>query len=214
MYEKETIDYKGMLISIFYDESADSPADWDNPDCFLCSDYRHLDVDSESISAEECRNAISENKWFLNGFYIFPVCIYDHSGIALHLGTSRGWDYSNGYAFVCVKRTKGWSWAKSKAKKIASSVIDEWNMYLSGDVYGFIAQDEDENQIDSCWGFYGDEGLEDAIQQAKDAIDNKLEQRHEEEIKEYKTALKEHLAKRKAQIRARTPFLYRTAFAF
>lgn len=213
-YLKDEIGYKGMSIKIYYDEDADSPAEWDNPECFLCSDYRDLKVDSESISASECRDTIEQDKWFLNGFYIFPVSIYDHSGIALHLGDSRGWDYSNGYAFVCVKRMKGGTYSKSQAERVADSVLDEWNMYLSGEVYGFVAEDENGEHIDSCWGFYGDEGLEDAIAQAEGAIDYKLRERHEAELRAMKNALAKHISKRKGQIKSHAPLYARTAFAF
>lgn len=201
MYEKERIDYKGMSIKIYYDEDYETPAQWDNPDAFLCSDYRGLRVNSGSISAEECRQAIASGKYFLNGFYIFPVCVYDHSGIALSLGARRGWDYSNGWSFVCVRRYKGWSWSKSKAEKIAEDWVDTWNMCLSGEVYGFEAEDANGGLIDSCWGFYGDSGIEDAICQAKDAIDCELKKR-----------MDEHIAKRKAQIRAHAPLYARAAY--
>lgn len=203
MYEKENIDYRGMSIKIYFDESAESPALWDNKDAFLCSDYRILYVDSKSISAKECRRAIEAGRYFLNGFYIFPVCIYNHDGIAVSLGVHRGWDNSNGWAFVCVRRSKGWSWSKSKAEKIAVGVLDEWNMYLSGDVYGFVAEDEEGEMIESCWGFYGASGIEEAISEAKTAIDYELENR-----------LKRHLAKRKAEIRSHVPLYARTAYAF
>ena len=213
-YLKDEIDYNGMTIKVYYDEDAESPAGWDTPDAFLCSDYRSLNVNSECLSAEDCREAIEDGKWFLNGFYIFPVCIYDHSGICIHLGESRGWDYSNGYAFICVKRMKGWSWQKSKAEKIADGVVDEWNMYLEGEVYGFVAEDEDGNELDSCWGFYGDEGLKDAIDQAEGAIDYELKRRAEAERKTREAILKSHLAKRKAQILNHAPLYARTALVF
>ncbi len=198
MYEKENIDYKGMSIEIYYDGDAESPASWDNPDAFLCSDYRDLRVNSESISAAECREAIEAGGWTLNGFHIFPVCIHDHSGIALNLGVTRGWDFSNGWAFVCVKDDDA-----SSAERIAKGVVEEWNMYLSGHVYGFEAKDEDGEMIESCWGFYGDSGIEQAISEAKSAIDCELEER-----------LKRHIAKRKAEIRSRAPLYARTAYAF
>jgi len=210
----ETIDYQGMKINIFYDEDYDMPNAWDNPDAFLCSDYRGLHVDSESISASECRDAANEGKWFLNGFYIFPVSIYDHSGISLSLGSSRGWDYTNGHAFVCVRRTKGWSWAKAKAEKIADGVIDEWNCALEGDVYGFVAEDAEGNEIESCWGFYGTEGREEAVSEAKDAIVSELEERTRIANEEFAAALHQHLHARKAQIRAHAPLYARTAFAY
>lgn len=198
MYEKENINYRGMSIKIYFDESAESPASWDNPDAFLCSDYRDLRVNSESIFAADCRDAINADEWTLNGFHIFPVCIYDHSGIALVLGVMHGRNFSNGRAFVCVKHNDA-----SSAERIAKGVVEEWNMYLSGHVYGFVAEDEDGEMIESCWGFYGDSGIEQAISEAKSAIDCELEER-----------LKRHIAKRKAEIRSRAPLYARTAYAF
>lgn len=197
------IDYKGMSIKIYHDEDADSPASWGNEDFFLCSDYRSLYLKDTPITAEECRDALRGGKAFLDGYYIFPVSIYDHSGIALTLGSSYGWDSSNGCAFLCVKRMKGWSWAKAKAEQRAECLVDTWNEYLSGEVYGFVSEDEDGEQIDSCWGFYGDEGIKEAIEEAKSVIDCELRRR-----------LSSHLAKRKAQIKSHTPFYARTAFAF
>lgn len=198
MYEKENIDYKGMSIEIYYDEDAESPASWGDSNAFLCSDYRDLRVNSESISAADCRDAIEADRWTLNGFHIFPVRIYDHSGIALGLGVMHGWDFSNGRAFVCVKHNDA-----SSAERIAKGVVETWNMYLSGHVYGFKAKDENGELLDSCWGFYGDSGIEQAISEAKSAIDRVLEER-----------LKRHLAKRKAEIRSRAPLYARTAYAF
>lgn len=207
------IDYKGMSIKIYYDTDADSPASWGNEDYFLCADYRHLYLKNTPITADECRETLRDGKSFLDGYYIFPVSIYDHSGIALSLGTSHGWDYSNGNAFLCVKRMKGWSWAKSKAKERAEALVDTWNEYLSGEVYGFVAEDENECEFDSCWGFFGDEGIKEAIEEAKSSIDCEIERREEEARKLFMEALKGHLAKRKAQIKSHAPLYARPAFA-
>ncbi len=210
----KSLKYKGLSIIIHRDEDAESPAEWDNKECFLCSDYRFLNVDSESISAEQCRDAISKNKWFLNGFYIFPVSIYDHSGIALHLGSCHGWDYSNKRAFVCVKRQKGWSWSKSKAEKIAKSVLDEWNMYLRDEVYNYLIKDENGDTIGTCCGFYGDDGIEEAIDDAKGIIDAEIEDRERKKHEAYLEQLQKHVAKRKMQILHHVPLYARTAFMF
>ena len=66
-----------------------------------------------------------------------------------------------------------------------------------------LAEDADGNFVGSCCGFYGEEGLKDAIAYAKDDIDCEL-----------RSKLKSHLSKRKAQIKSHTPFYARTAFAF
>lgn len=44
---------------------------------------------------------------------------------------------------------------------------EEWNTYLSGDVWGYRVFDEDGEEFDSYWGFYGREAC---IEEAK-AVD-------------------------------------------
>lgn len=63
-------------------------------------------------------------------------------------------------------------------------MIETWNDYLSGQVYGFQVYKDDE-QIDSCYGFYGDEGMKYAISEAKNIIDYNIKE-HEKNLKETK----------------------------
>ena len=64
---------------------------------------------------------------------------------------------------VRVKRDEGWS---RDVEAVAKSVVDEWNQYLSGDVWGYVIKDEEGEEVDSCWGFYG---MEDCEEQARDS---------------------------------------------
>ena len=79
-------------------------------------------------------------------------------------------------------------------ERILESEIETWDTYLRGDVYGFVAEDPEGEQIDSCWGFYGDEGIKSATEEAQSHIDYHIDQ-----------ARKEHENKLKAQIKAHTP---------
>lgn len=45
--------------------------------------------------------------------------------------------------------------------------MDEWNQYLSGDVYGYVIEHNGEH-VDSCWGFYG---LDNCKQEAVDSAE-------------------------------------------
>lgn len=89
------------------------------------------------------------------------------SGIALALSNTgnfpdRQWDVSQvGVVFVSKK-----DWRLSaKAREAAQSLIAEWNMYLAGDVWGYIVGDN------SCWGFYGQEHC---IEEAKSVADHQI----------------------------------------
>ncbi len=86
-----------------------------------------------------------------NNYYIFTVYATIHSGV--HLSLARGgqvWDVSS-TGFVLVKKdhisdeiNKSWKdiYHKGKsdeevAETIAEGLIETWNQYLSGEVYGF-----------------------------------------------------------------------------
>ena len=41
-----------------------------------------------------------------------------------------------------------------------------YDQYLTGQVYGYVVEDQERNRLDSCWGFYG---IEDVKAEAKQA---------------------------------------------
>ena len=87
------------------------------------------------------------------GYHAFPVFAYIHSGVSLSLGKSEypftdPWDVSfKGFALI----------RQAKGQKMAEGLIESWNAYLSGNVYGYQVVDAMGEEMDSCWGFYGDE---------------------------------------------------------
>ena len=65
--------------------------------------------------------------------------------------------------YSCKKITKK---IFEKVEKLFESEIEEYDMYLRGEVYGYKAfkvtsteesdgNDVDEEELDSCWGYYG-----------------------------------------------------------
>ena len=99
---------------------------------------------------------------------ITPLYLYDHSGISIRAGSpspfdSGGWDTTMvGFAFcteerinVCCGegdeyRTDEW------IDKAIQGDVEEYDKYLTGQVYGFVV-DEDGPDEESCWGFLGDD---------------------------------------------------------
>lgn len=97
---------------------------------------------------------------YVKKYHIFPLEAYIHSGVRLYLSggcaVDRAWDVSQlGMVFVSKKE---WRMKKS-AEKAARGLIETWNAYLSGDVYGIVREDYDKNKTriggEECWGFYG-----------------------------------------------------------
>lgn len=90
-------------------------------------------------------------------YWCFGLEAYIHSGVRLAIRyegnfPDRGWDVSNvGLVFVSKKEWR----LQKKAKEAAASLVNEWNDYLSGDVYGFVIENAEGEEQLSCWGFYG-----------------------------------------------------------
>lgn len=193
----ETIKYKGFDINIVPDEFCDSPDNWSNDDYFLVYDHRDFYVKKDGFNPDDIFETMQTGKKTYAGYFYFPVYAYIHSGICLQLkrwfsGLSQGhnsFDVSF-KGFALIKKTKG-SYTMEKAYKIAQSVIDEWNDYLSGNVYGFeICRDE---CIHSIYGFYGDYEKSGIIDEAKSIIDYELNKNLQNQIKQLKIWIKNHV---------------------
>lgn len=176
---EEKIEYHGYTIEVVQDEDCESPDKWGNDDMFLVYDHRQFCVERKGYDPESIFQHIMETKKpMYEDYHVIPVYAYIHSGVALSLGSSfgqdpGGWDTSF-RGFVLVKKMKGWSWRKDSARKCAKALIEEWNMYLSGDVYGVKLLDPEGDEVDACWGYYGEEGVKEAIAERKALADREI----------------------------------------
>jgi len=191
--EIETIKYRGCIIKIYRDDDyTQSPDEWGNEDVFLVHYHRDFTIERNDIITED-----ELTEWY-NGekiekekeYHIFLTKAYIHSGIVLALEKSgrifpdERWDVSRcGCILVSKKETK----SRKKAYELAGGLIKTWNDYLSGNVYGFTAEDEKNGvDIDSCWGFYGDFESSGIINEAKDSIDYYLKNERKKATKKKK----------------------------
>ncbi len=158
-----TLELNGYTIEVKQDEYSEGPEFWGNEDVFLVYDHRQFSVERKGFDAQEINDHCADTRrLFYKGYFVFPLYAYIHSGVSLSLGRSYPhncpWDTSM-RGFVLVKRAEFWS--KAKARKAADSIVSEWNQYLSGDVWGYVVKDAQDNEVDSCWGFYGFQYCED-----------------------------------------------------
>lgn len=98
-----------------------------------------------------------EAKDYIKKYHIFGLEAYIHSGVVLALSREgnfpdRQWDVSQ--LGLCFASKKEWR-TRAKARKAVLGLIEYWNDYLSGNVYGYVIEDKEGNSFDSCWGFYG-----------------------------------------------------------
>jgi hypothetical protein len=159
---EEDIYYKGYKIKIRQDEFVGSPDDWGNEDLFLVYDHREFTVKRDDFSPEDIYDYLSiknallkedifqpkdELEYDLKGYFdyeskywIFPVEAYIHSGVYLSLfsGTKQcRWDSSvSGYILASKEEFKDLEIATNAAE----GLLETWNQYLSGDVWGYIIE--------------------------------------------------------------------------
>lgn len=129
---------------------------------------------------------------------VFPISMYEHSGITLWIGSKDGhfdsqWDCSSiGFAYVEKSKAEeegmlnpgenyNNDW-KEWACAMMEGEMEIYDQFVRGEVYGYVIEDEygeEATDVDlcGCWGFFGDEGKKELLQRAKRDIDSYLERK-------------------------------------
>jgi hypothetical protein len=208
----KTINVGGYTIKIVQDEHAESPDRWGNDDVFLVYDHRQFNVERKGFDPTEIFEHITESKEFMyEGYYVYPVYAYIHSGVALSLGkqeypfsnTARNWDTSmKGFCLVRKEKDENHylhegevgkgtkQWEPNEAQIVAEGIVETWNTYLSGEVYGYQIDDKDGEEVDACWGFYGEEHC---IEDAKGIVEHRIKDDFKKRIERVKMFIRKHV---------------------
>lgn len=194
------IEYNGYHINIYYDESPESPRELSNLGTFYtahryyCPEKefdKEFDIDEVFVDGR-CGHF---RKSFLRDYIALNIYLYDHSGQAISSGSfSCRWD-SGWFGIVAVpveavKKEFGWdkitSYRRRKIKGYLQNEIDTYNEYVHGEVYGFqiTPSGDDSEVIDSCWGYFGDDGLDQLKDECRDIIDYQILRQKKQEIEE------------------------------
>jgi len=196
----DTIKYRGFNIEISHSEDPIPPNECEDNINFLVYDHRSFYVKVEGFDPAEIFESTKERqKLFYNGHFVFPVFAYIHSGVSLSLSDNfpdSRWDVSM-KGFVLIEKTKG-QYFRKKALKIAEAVIEEWNDYLSGNVYSFCVTSPFGDVIDSCSGWYGDYEKSGMLKEAKASINQEIHSK-----------VKRHIKYLKKIIKSKVPLIYR-----
>lgn len=181
-----------VILKIEYDEGYESPREWDNLGTMVCwhrnynlGDEHNYDSPREFLEglAEEFTNLDMEKLWdktdkqlmeiIQKYAIILPLYTFEHGAITMNTtGYSCRWDSGQvGWIYVERRRIREEYSVKRIGKQLKARIEDylrnevkTYAQYLEGDVYGFIIEDKETgNQIDSCWGFYGTDYLENGM---------------------------------------------------
>lgn len=179
----DTREYKGYKILIYQDDNPGNPRDWDNLGKMVCFHRNYKLGDKHDLSVDDLKETVKRKD-----VIALPLYLLDHSGLWMRtvrfLEDPQGWDTSAvGYIFVdfatirkeySVKRIS--RKLRRKVEDVLEQEVQTYSQYLSGEVYGYSARNARGEVVDSCWGFYGDEGEKDMVQEAQTAIDYAIQE--------------------------------------
>ena len=98
-----------------------------------------------------------------------PLYLHDHSGITMATSPfSCQWD-SGQVGWICVSREdieKEYGTSDNafdKAREYLENEVKTYDQYLCNDIWGYTITDKTGEEVDSCWGFYGDDPMENGM---------------------------------------------------
>jgi hypothetical protein len=151
-------------------------AEFDEIDDWLCERYEYPDYQQIAARFEERKGAYLYEQFIKYFKCIRNVYLYDHSGLTINLGGfDCPWD-SGQVGWITMNPAAYDEWKDADVEQIRRWIegnAEIYDDYLTGNVYGYDI--EGDLCEDSCWGFYGDEGLKDIIIEAKASIDHAIE---------------------------------------
>lgn len=164
LLEKEIIGDNGPPLETFIKWLENGPDELLCPHrtCHGCEEYEDCDK----------RESLEEIDKFTEEYHWLPVYKYEHGNVVFNTtGFSFPWD--NGIVgYIAISKeefSKEFHESVSPDQYLATTIqlLSDW---ANGNCYGFVIEDSDGNVQDSCWGYYGEKGIEAAIEDAKEVI--------------------------------------------
>lgn len=168
---------RSFNLKIVNDNDAECPLrSWENYFSFLsCHKRYYTDKRFKTISDNTNNNfnqndfgSLNEIETFLSkqGYVWVKVYMYSHSGETIST-TPFGCYFDSGvFGYLYATREqildafggkRLTSALRQKALEGMEEFVNEtWDAYISGEVYGYEIHNEEDEIVDSCWGFYGE----------------------------------------------------------
>lgn len=174
---KKTIITDEPLLKITYDNDCPSPRSDDNLGYFITIErnYRSPDGNTSQIynivkeTGEEADNQEEHIKLITERINaekiekvlrVFPITLYEHTGVSYFLGNRSGFDYSRcGFYIVTDKTAELLGTSQKDFEKVIRQELEMYNQWISGEVYRFILFNNEGEEVDSGGGFYDIEDI-------------------------------------------------------
>lgn len=148
-------------IKIYQDNDPTDPREWDNLGKMVCFHRGYsLGDEKEFKDPEDFQEYLQKNH---KKIIYLPLYLYDHSGITISTKPfSCQWDSGQvGYIYITYEDIRKEYNTKKVTKEIKEKVlailkleVEIYDRYLTGQVFGFVVEDNKGEVIDSCWGYF------------------------------------------------------------
>ena len=170
------IENEKYMLEIFEDLDPTDPREFDNLGTMVCFHNRYAFGEETELKSSDFSSWAELESYLYKtekALIVVPVFLYDHSGLSVNTtGFSCPWDSGQiGYIYTSKEKIRNEYGCKRISKKLKEQIremlvseIDSYNQYLSGDVYGFSVTDKKSGEeIESCYGFFGTDYIENGI---------------------------------------------------
>lgn len=171
----ETYKRNGLTVTIRQDEDPINPVEDDfNFGTMICNHNRYkLGNEQFSINDYENWDDLAKHLRKERGAAIvLPLGLYEHSGITMYVGSSHdSWDGGQvGFIYATREQVANeFNDDMEAAEKCLRGEVENYDQYLTGDVYGYIVTYPDGTE-DSCWNFFGLETAKEAANEIADSF--------------------------------------------
>ncbi len=165
-------------IKIYQEDAPMNPREeWDNFGKMICWHKDYILGDKHKWDLEDFQEYLQKNH---KKIICLDLYLYDHSGITISTKPfSCPWDSGQvGYIYTTYEDIRKEYNTKKVTKEIKEKVlallkseVEIYDRYLTGQVYGFVVEDNKGEVIDSCWGYF-DTPEEIISEVEKNVIDN------------------------------------------
>jgi len=185
-YLVEAEEHRGHKIKIYQDIDPPNPREWEeNLGKMVCFHKRYsLGDKHDFLDARDLMDFVASGD-----VVSLPLFLIDHSGLAMNTGSFRhcdpqGWDWGQvGFIYADKDALRNEYGVKHITKKIREKAltvlqneVERYDKFLRGWVYGYLIEDADGEQLDSCWGYFDEPS--DIIKECKSIIDHHVEKKN------------------------------------
>lgn len=184
-HEVEKYSVGAVTVKIIHDSDCEEPSSDDEAvKIVIC--HRRFTNPSPDVGgdADEVMEWVKANR---KEWYVTNLFMYEHGNVALRAGERNPfgcqWD-SGQVGIIAIKKSEfGRGKGERNAKRLewCKNIAEEYGQWMNGECYGYVIEDEDGEQLDSCWGYIG---LDYAKEEANSAAKH-----HAEEVAEIADAL-------------------------